>query len=43
MVIFSFYTVVGEPVTKSDIHLIMEYDKGETWGQYQATRANRYW
>ncbi|KAL8607397.1 hypothetical protein ACOMHN_024422 [Nucella lapillus] len=33
--------VVGEPVKKSDIHLILEYAKGERWGQYQASRANR--
>lgn len=33
--------VVGEPVKTSDIHLILEYAKGDTWGQYQATRANR--
>ena len=25
-----------------DVHLIMEYDKGEQWGRYEAPRANRF-
>ena len=27
---------------RDDIHLIMEYDKGERWGNYEAPRANRF-
>lgn len=27
---------------RDDIHLIMEYDKGERWGSYEAPRANRF-
>lgn len=27
---------------RDDIHLIMEYDKGEQWGRYEAPRANRF-
>lgn len=33
--------VIGEPLQKSDVHIILEYDKGAKWGQYQAARANR--
>lgn len=33
--------VVGKPLEKSDVHVIMEYDKGAKWGQYDAPRANR--
>ena len=25
-----------------DLHIILEFDKGEKWGPYMATRANRY-
>ena len=25
-----------------DVHLIMEYDKGEQWGRYESPRANRF-
>jgi hypothetical protein len=25
-----------------DLHIILEFDKGEKWGQYTATRGNRY-
>lgn len=25
-----------------DLHIILEFDKGESWGQYTATRGNRY-
>ena len=24
-----------------DLHIILEFDKGEKWGQYTATRGNR--
>lgn len=30
------------PNHRDDIHLIMEYDKGEQWGRYVAPRANRF-
>ncbi|KAJ8341857.1 hypothetical protein SKAU_G00341480 [Synaphobranchus kaupii] len=35
-------TVAGETVEEPDIHLIMEYPAGATWGQYTSRRANRY-
>ena len=24
-----------------DLHIILEFDKGEKWGNFEATRANR--
>ncbi|XP_035282116.1 ADP-dependent glucokinase [Anguilla anguilla] len=35
-------TVVGKTVEEPDIHLILEYPAGATWGQYTSRRANRY-
>ncbi|KAI1897849.1 hypothetical protein AGOR_G00087500 [Albula goreensis] len=35
-------TVAGNTVEEPDIHLIMEYPAGATWGQYTSRRANRY-
>uniref|UniRef100_A0A8C7W2M6 ADP-dependent glucokinase 2 n=1 Tax=Oncorhynchus mykiss TaxID=8022 RepID=A0A8C7W2M6_ONCMY len=35
-------TVAGNVVEEPDIHLILEYPSGATWGQYTARRANRY-
>ncbi|KAJ8290596.1 hypothetical protein GJAV_G00015050 [Gymnothorax javanicus] len=35
-------TVVGETVEEPDIHLVLEYPAGATWGQYTSRRANRY-
>ncbi|XP_011504910.1 PREDICTED: ADP-dependent glucokinase [Ceratosolen solmsi marchali] len=35
-------TVVGGEVERDDIHLILEYKRGETWGPYTSARANRY-
>jgi ADP-dependent glucokinase len=34
-------TVVGGEVERDDIHLILEYKRGETWGPYTSARANR--
>ncbi|XP_014206884.1 ADP-dependent glucokinase [Copidosoma floridanum] len=34
--------VVGDEVDRDDIHLVLEYKKGETWGPYKSPRANRY-
>jgi hypothetical protein len=34
-------SVAGNKVVKDDIHLIMEYKKGEKWGNYEAPRSNR--
>lgn len=35
-------TVAGGTVDEPDIHLIMEYPSGATWGPYTSRRANRY-
>ncbi|XP_008309175.1 ADP-dependent glucokinase [Cynoglossus semilaevis] len=35
-------TVTGNTVEEPDIHLILEYPSGASWGQYTARRANRY-
>ncbi|KAK1792954.1 hypothetical protein P4O66_001679 [Electrophorus voltai] len=35
-------TVAGNTVEEPDIHLILEYPAGATWGQYTSRRANRY-
>ncbi|XP_036398472.1 ADP-dependent glucokinase-like [Megalops cyprinoides] len=35
-------TVAGKAVEEPDIHLILEYPAGATWGQYTSRRANRY-
>jgi ADP-dependent glucokinase len=34
--------IVGDPIEIQDTHLIMEYEKGDKWGPYVATRANRF-
>lgn len=34
--------VVGGEVERDDIHLIIEYKYGETWGPFTSSRANRY-
>ncbi|XP_052009310.1 ADP-dependent glucokinase-like [Xyrauchen texanus] len=34
--------VAGNIVEEPDIHLIMEYPTGATWGPYSSRRANRY-
>lgn len=33
--------VVGGEVNRDDVHLIIEYQKGEVWGSYTSPRANR--
>ncbi|XP_068586941.1 ADP-dependent glucokinase [Cebidichthys violaceus] len=35
-------TVAGNIVEEPDIHLIMEYPSGASWGHYTSRRANRY-
>ncbi|XP_016129529.1 ADP-dependent glucokinase isoform X2 [Sinocyclocheilus grahami] len=35
-------TVAGNTVDEPDIHLILEYPTGATWGPYTSRRANRY-
>uniref|UniRef100_A0A1B0FJP7 ADP-dependent glucokinase n=1 Tax=Glossina morsitans morsitans TaxID=37546 RepID=A0A1B0FJP7_GLOMM len=34
--------IAGDEVLEDDIHLILEYKAGETWGPFTAPRANRY-
>ncbi|RZF39151.1 hypothetical protein LSTR_LSTR005779 [Laodelphax striatellus] len=34
--------VVGKPTTRDDIHLILEYKAGDSWGPFSAPRANRF-
>lgn len=36
------FTVTGNTVEEPDIHLILEYPSGASWGQYTARRANRF-
>lgn len=38
---FSVFPVAGEEVEEPDIHLILEYPSGASWGQYTSRRANR--
>lgn len=35
-------TVAGNEVEEPDIHLILEYPSGASWGRYTSRRANRY-
>ncbi|KAJ8683852.1 hypothetical protein QAD02_019644 [Eretmocerus hayati] len=35
-------TIVGGEVERDDIHLVLEYKRGEIWGPYTSPRANRY-
>ncbi|XP_040053083.1 ADP-dependent glucokinase [Gasterosteus aculeatus] len=35
-------TVAGNIIEEPDIHLILEYPSGASWGQYTSRRANRY-
>ncbi|KAH8351570.1 hypothetical protein KR059_008156 [Drosophila kikkawai] len=34
--------LAGDEIPDDDIHLILEYKAGDTWGSYVAPRANRY-
>ncbi|XP_017090168.2 ADP-dependent glucokinase [Drosophila bipectinata] len=34
--------LAGDEIPDDDIHLILEYQAGDTWGSYVAPRANRY-
>lgn len=34
--------IAGDVIEEDDIHLILEYKAGETWGPFTAPRANRY-
>ena len=33
--------IVGSEAKRDDIHLILEYKSGESWGPYTSARANR--
>ncbi|XP_005106725.1 ADP-dependent glucokinase [Aplysia californica] len=33
--------VIGETLPKSDVHLLMEYDRNDKWGKYVSPRGNR--
>ncbi|XP_064622423.1 ADP-dependent glucokinase-like [Lineus longissimus] len=35
-------TAVGGDQEHDDVHFVMEYDVGDIWGKYTATRANRF-
>lgn len=34
--------IAGDQIEEDDIHMILEYKAGETWGPFTAPRANRY-
>lgn len=34
--------IAGDLIEDDDVHLILEYKAGETWGSFTAPRANRY-
>ncbi|XP_077996890.1 ADP-dependent glucokinase-like [Glandiceps talaboti] len=34
--------VTGDYLSEDDIHLLLEFKSGETWGKYRAPRANRF-
>ncbi|CAD7005692.1 unnamed protein product [Ceratitis capitata] len=34
--------IAGDEIPEDDIHLILEYKSGDTWGPFVAPRANRY-
>lgn len=34
--------LVGDVIDEDDIHMILEYKTGETWGPFTAPRANRF-
>ena len=36
------FLVLGDPLDSADIHLVMEYIKGDNWNQFIAPRANRF-
>jgi hypothetical protein len=36
-----FVSVVGGDVKNDDVHLILEYKAGESWGPFTTNRANR--
>lgn len=38
----SVFPVAGNTVEEPDIHLILEYPSGASWGHYTSRRANRY-
>lgn len=38
----SVFPVAGNVVEEPDIHLILEYPSGASWGRYTSRRANRY-
>lgn len=38
----TIFLVAGNIIEEPDIHLILEYPSGASWGQYTSRRANRY-
>lgn len=38
----SHIQVVGDELSEDDVHLLLEYSKGNKWGKYTAPRANRF-
>lgn len=34
--------IAGDEIEEDDIHLILEYKAGDTWGPFTAPPANRY-
>ena len=36
-------SVAGGDVETDDIHVALEYKKGDVWGNYVTPRSNRYW
>ena len=36
-----FTPVVGRAADKEEMHIVLEYKKGDAWGPYTAPRANR--
>ncbi len=39
---YCFLVVVGSKPEVDDIHLLLEYSKGQSWGAHFSERANRY-
>jgi len=37
-----YNVVAGNEIDEDDIHLIIEYKRGDKWGEYEAPRANRF-
>ncbi len=43
LLLFYFvFVVIGSKPDRDDIHLLLEYSKGQAWGGYVSPKANRY-